>query len=576
MFAKNNLISYLLNFVLMILLFVTYNLKGGLIMKKKRIFLMGFITVATALTLAACSNNSSSSSQGDDKQVWRRMEKDIISSMDGSIITDVISGQALQDTMEGLYRYQGQKLTPAVAKKVVEPTNDGLKYTFKLRKSKWSNGDPVTAKDFVYSWKRAVDPATKSEYAYLFSGIKNADDIMAGEKDPSTLGVKATDDYTFEVDLERSVPYFGTMLTNPVFFPLNQKVVEKYGKKYGTQSKYVVYNGPFKMTKWNGTNNKWVEVKNNSYWNKKAVKLDEIQVQVMKNSDTAMNLFQTGKIDDVVISGDSAAQMKNDKSYRALKQSRLTYLTLNVEKIPAFKNQKIRQAFSYAIDRKELVDNVLSDGSIPAHILVPEGLSANESTGKDFTEETATGNKFTKYDPAKATKLFKEGLAEIGATSVNLEFLGDDTEDSKKVQEYLQSTLEKNLPGLKLNIASIPFKSRVTRSLAGDFDMVLSGWSADFPDPITFLDLFETTNSYNFGKWSNGKFDTLIKNSKNKDATDPEARWKDLLDASDESIKDMGAVPLYQNVQAHLVNTKVKNLYYSPANNYNFVGTYLK
>lgn len=545
-------------------------------MKKKRIFLMGFITVATALTLAACSNNSSSSSQGDDKQVWRRMEKDIISSMDGSIITDAISGQALQDTMEGLYRYQGQKLTPAVAKKVVEPTNDGLKYTFKLRKSKWSNGDPVTAKDFVYSWKRAVDPATKSEYAYLFSGIKNADDIIAGEKDPSTLGVKATDDYTFEVDLERSVPYFGTMLTNPVFFPLNQKVVEKYGKKYGTQSKYVVYNGPFKMTKWNGTNNKWVEVKNNSYWNKSKVKLDEIQVQVLKDSDTALSLFQAGKIDDVVVSGDTAAQMKDDKSYRPQKQSRLTYLTLNVAKVPAFKNTKIRQAFSYAIDRNELVDSVLSDGSIPAQVLVPEGLAANEKTGKDFTKEVGTGKKYTKYDPDKATKLFKEGLQEVGASSVELELLGDDTEDQKKVQEYLQSTLEKNLPGLKLNIASIPFKTRVSRSLAGDFDVVVSGWSADFPDPITFLDLFETTNSYNFGKWSNASFDKYVKNSKNKDAVDPDARWQDLLDASDVSVEDMGAVPLYQNVQAHLVNTKVNNLYYSPANNYNFVGTYLK
>ena len=545
-------------------------------MKKKRIFLMGFITVATALTLAACSNNSSSSSQGDDKQVWRRMEKDIISSMDGSIITDAISGQALQDTMEGLYRYQGQKLTPAVAKKVVEPTNDGLKYAFKLRKSKWSNGDPVTAKDFVYSWKRAVDPATKSEYAYLFSGIKNADDIIAGEKDPSTLGVKATDDYTFEVDLERSVPYFGTMLTNPVFFPLNQKVVEKYGKKYGTQSKYVVYNGPFKMTKWNGTNNKWVEVKNNSYWNKSKVKLDEIQVQVLKDSDTALSLFQAGKIDDVVVSGDTAAQMKDDKSYRPQKQSRLTYLTLNVAKVPAFKNTKIRQAFSYAIDRNELVNSVLSDGSIPAQVLIPEGLAANEKTGKDFTKEVGTGKKYTKYDPKKATKLFKEGLQEVGASSVELELLGDDTEDQKKVQEYLQSTLEKNLPGLELNIASIPFKTRVSRSLAGDFDVVVSGWSADFPDPITFLDLFETTNSYNFGKWSNASFDKYVKNSKNKDAVDPDARWQDLLDASDVSVEDMGAVPLYQNVQAHLVNTKVKNLYYSPANNYNFVGTYLK
>ncbi|APT18522.1 ABC-type oligopeptide transport system, periplasmic component [Amylolactobacillus amylotrophicus DSM 20534] len=544
-------------------------------MKKKRLALFGLVTVAATLALTACSNGGSSASNSD-KQVWRRMEGDIIASMDSSTITDAIAGQALVDTMDGLYRYQGSKLQAAVAEKVVEPTNDGLTYTFKLKDTKWSNGDDVTAADFVYAWKRAVDPATKSQYAYLYSGVKNADDIMAGKKKADTLGVEAKDDHTFVVNLERPVPYFGTMLVNPVFFPLNQKVVEKYGDKYGTQSKYLVFNGPFKLTGWNGTNNKWKEVKNKSYWNAKKVKLDEIQVQVIKSADTALSLFQSGKIDDVSISGETAAQMKGDASYVPQKQSTIAYLSLNQQKIPALKNQKIRQAISMAINRKEFVTDVLADGSLPASSMVPDGLAANEDTGKDFLKETKVGDKYTKYNSKKAGQLFTEGLKEVGQSSLTLELLGDDTDGAKKSQEYLQSTLEKNLPNLKVNLASVPFKTRLSRSETQQFDMVISLWGADFPDPITFLDLFTTDSSYNDGKWSNAEYDKLITDSETTNATDPAKRWQNLLDASDVLATDMGVVPLYQRVQAHLVNQKVKNLYYSPANNYNFVGTYLK
>lgn len=223
-------------------------------MKVKRL-VAGAMVFASAALLAACGSKSSSSSS----ETFNRMEKDVISTMDNAHITDVISGQAAVDTGDGLYRYKGKKLEPAVATKVVKPTNNGLTYTFNLRKTKWSNGDPVTAKDFVFAWKRAADPKTKSEYAYLFSGIKNADDITAGKKAASTLGVKAEGDYKLVVTMDRPVPYFSTMMVNPVFFPLNQKTVDKYGKKFGTQSKYLVFNGPFKLTNWNGTGNSWMK-----------------------------------------------------------------------------------------------------------------------------------------------------------------------------------------------------------------------------------------------------------------------------------------------------------------------------
>lgn len=535
-------------------------------------------TVALAVTtlLAACGTKKSSSGSADSKQVLTRMEGDVISSMDTSVMTDAISGQAAVDTMDGLYRYDGSELQPAIATKIVEPTNDGKTYTYQLRKdAKWSNGDPVTAANFVYAWQRTVNPATKSQYAYLYSGIKNADDIMNGKKDPSTLGVTAKGEHTLVVELDHAIPYFKTMVVNPAFFPQNQKVVEKYGSKYGTTSEKTVYNGPFKLTGWTGTNNSWTEVKNKTYWNASKVKLDKIKVQVVKDSSTALNLFQSGKMDDVAISGETAQQMKNDPSYKPLAQATVFYLQLNEKKVPAFKNVKIRQAISKAINRPEFVKNVLGDSSIPAANVTPQNL-AKTADGEDFSKAAAkAAGDVTKYDKAEAKKLWQEGLKETGTTSLSLEYLTDDTDGAKKSAEYFQSQLEKTLPGLKISISTVPFKSRLTRSTAGDFDIVMTAWGADFPDPITFLDLFTSGNSYNDGKWDSPEYDKLIEASKTTDATNDDKRSDDLLKAQEILTKEQGVIPIYQRAQGHLVNTKIKDLHYSPANMYNFVGTYI-
>lgn len=535
-------------------------------------------TVALAVTtlLAACGTKKSSSGSADSKQVLTRMEGDVISSMDTSVMTDAISGQAAVDTMDGLYRYDGSELQPAIATKIVEPTNDGKTYTYQLRKdAKWSNGDPVTAANFVYAWQRTVNPATKSQYAYLYSGIKNADDIMNGKKDPSTLGVTAKGEHTLVVELDHAIPYFKTMVVNPAFFPQNQKVVEKYGSKYGTTSEKTVYNGPFKLTGWTGTNNSWTEVKNKTYWNASKVKLDKIKVQVVKDSSTALNLFQSGKMDDVAISGETAQQMKNDPSYKPLAQATVFYLQLNEKKVPAFKNVKIRQAISKAINRPEFVKNVLGDSSIPAANVTPQNL-AKTADGEDFSKAAAkAAGDVTKYDKAEAKKLWQEGLKETGTTSLSLEYLTDDTDGAKKSAEYFQSQLEKTLPGLKISISTVPFKSRLTRSTAGDFDIVMTAWGADFPDPITFLDLFTSGNSYNDGKWDSPEYDKLIEASKTTDATNDDKRSDDLLKAQEILTKEQGVIPIYQRAQGHLVNTKIKDLHYSPANMYNFVGAYI-
>lgn len=539
-------------------------------MKVKRL-VAGAMVFASAALLAACGSKSSSSSS----ETFNRMEKDVISTMDNAHITDVISGQAAVDTGDGLYRYKGKKLEPAVATKVVKPTNNGLTYTFNLRKTKWSNGDPVTAKDFVFAWKRAADPKTKSEYAYLFSGIKNADDITAGKKAASTLGVKAEGDYKLVVTMDRPVPYFSTMMVNPVFFPLNQKTVDKYGKKFGTQSKYLVFNGPFKLTNWNGTGNSWDEVKNTSYWNAKQVKLDKIHVQVVKDSNTAANLFATKKLDDAVLTGEIAKQHAKDKDYVGDKQGRTTYLDMNEEKVPDFKNLKLRQAVAMAINRDEFANKVIGDGSFGISTITPENSGSNPKTGEDFSKEAAKESKTVQtYDLKKAKQLWAEGLKEVGKSGEDVTLTTDDTDVAKKSAEYLQSALEQ-LPGMKVSISSVPFKTRIQRSLDGSAQFILSGWQGDFPDPISFLDLYTTGNTYNFSHWSNKQYDDLIKASKGTDANSETKRYDDLLKAQELLSKESPVATLYQTVQGHLRNPNLKGATFSPANMYNFVGAYM-
>ncbi|MCI1892848.1 MAG: peptide ABC transporter substrate-binding protein [Schleiferilactobacillus harbinensis] len=532
---------------------------------------------ATAVLLTACNSKSTSSTQSSTAKVtWSRMEKDNITTMDPSRATDTISYQALKDTMDGLYSYSGKKLVPAMATKIVKPTNNGKTYTFKLRNAKWHDGTPVTAKDFVYAWQRTVDPATKSESAYEYAGIKNANDIIAGKKKASALGVKALDAHTLQVTLAQPIPYFPTMLVNPPFFPQNEKTVKAAGAKYGSTSKDIMGNGAFVLGDWNGTGTAWKENKAKNYWNAKNVHIDQISVTAIKDSATAMNLFQSGKLDDATLSGDQAAQAKTNKDYKGIKQASSYFMYLNVKKVPALKNAKIRQSFSMMINRPEFIRKVLQDGSLNATGVTPTNMADIPATKQDFAKAAAKGyTQYTTYSPKEAKTLWSAGMKEAGLKDLTLTLLIDDTDNSKKSAEYFQNTLEK-LPGLHVNITSVPFKTRLSRTLGGDFDISLGGWAATFPDPVNFLDLFTTGATYNLGKWSNTKFDKLIEASKTTDVLDTNKRWQDLLDAQHILTKEMGVIPLYQMVQAHLVNPKMQNLKTGPGGAYNFVGATIK
>lgn len=529
----------------------------------------GLVAVC-GLVLAGCttggSNNSSSgsaaSSESNAEQVFNVVVQQEMPSADLSLATDTISFSALNNVYEGLYRLDADsKPQPAGAAEEAEVSEDGLTYKIKLRDdAKWSNGEPVTAADYVYGWQRTVKPETASEYAYLYAPVKNAEAITAGEKDPSELGIKAVGDHELEITLEKATPYFDYLLAFPSFFPQSQAVVEEHGDQYAATSDNAVYNGPFVLTGFDGpgTDTEWAYEKNDQYWDKDTVKLETINVSVVKESATALNLFQDGQADDVILTGELAQQMANDEAFVSQPEATTYYFEVNQrdEKSP-FRNENLRKAISYAIDRDALVTSILGDGSIASTGLVPEGMTFSPSDNTDFTKSAGS---VLEYDEAKAKEHWEKAKEELGIDSLEFDILASDTDSTKKIIEYVQDTLQKTLDGLTVTLSPVPFSVRLDRSNAGDFDMLMGGWGADYADASSFTDLFTTGNSYNRGQWSNEEYDALIKSASTTNVNDPEKRWEDLVNAEKLIMSEQGVIPVYQKAEAHLRAPNVKGI----------------
>ena len=391
---------------------------------KKLLATSGTLLVAT-LTLSACGHDRSSqaSNKPAEKQVLNWSLQSEIATLDSTTVPEMTSAEMINNVMEGLFRIKNNHAEPGLATKT-KVSKDGLTYTLTLRDSKWSNGDPVTAHDFVYAWRRTVDPKNSAPGSYLYSGIKNADAIIAGKMAPETLGVKANGDHELVVELEQQTPYFKLLMGDARFFPQNQKVVEKYGKQYGSSADKIVYNGPFLLKGWTGSNLSWKFVKNNNYWDKKHVKMQTINFKVDKSLTTSYSLYQANKVDFTRLTAEQAKQLKGTPGYKALRIARTTYMEYNLEK-KEFKNKKIRQALAYAIDRKQFAQTVAGGGSLPLTNFVPRDLASYN--GKDFADLAATKVGVT-TNKKLAKKLLKEGLNELGEDHFEFTLLGRDGE----------------------------------------------------------------------------------------------------------------------------------------------------
>lgn len=544
----------------------------------KKVLLIGVSGVAL-LSLAACRQRTNKTAQKAAQSITT-MAGDVITTMDPARATDAISAQAMANVYAGLYRYDGKELKPDMATSRAHVSADHLTYTFTIRRgAKWSDGAPVTADDFVYAWRRAVNSATKSEYAYLFSGIENADAIIAGKQAPKTLGVTARGNKLI-VHLAHVVPYFEPLMTLKTFYPVEAKQVRQYGDKFGTSSKTLTFNGPYVLKKWQGSDNHWTQIKNSQYWNAKNVHVQTLKSQVIKNNNTALSLFQDGRIDDVTVTGDTARQMQSNSAYHVVPQNATFYIEMTQSRVPAFKNQKVRQALSLAINRRDFIDQVLGDGSVPATSIIPTGMTYSSANGVDFAKAAAKkSGKYTGYNLREARRLFKAGMSELGLKTASFTIVSDDTDNAKETLAYLQSAFDKlSSAGAKLTVKtqSVPFKTRLQLSQDHQADMVVSAWGANYPDPISFLDLFTTGNAYNSGEWSDAQYDALVKAAQTTDAANTNRRWDDMQRATQILTRDAGVIAFYQRGAAHLTRATVKGMRLSPNGVVNFVGVTIK
>ena len=521
-------------------------------------------TVKVLLTAATAAGMLAGCGSKTDTDTFRFASELDIQGMDSTVVDDGMSFNAVHAITDGLTAVNEKgKTAPAIAKSW-DVSDDGKTYTFHLRNAKWSNGDKVTANDFVYSWRKIIKNA--GNYAYMLgsggASVKNADALMelganATDEQMATLGVTAKDDQTLVVELENKVPYFTELMAFPCYFPQNEKFVEKCGKNYGTKPEYTLSNGAYKMTKW-VKGNKATFTKNDKYYDAKTVATKNLEMYLVQDPKTAAQNFDNGKVDYARINSTLVDKYKGKDTFTTFNEGYLFYLQLNF-KNDTVANKNVREALAYAINRKDLCENVLKDGSKGATGFIPSQLSTSPA-GKDFRDDA---DKYVSYDQKKAQEYLDAAKKELGTDTITIDLLyGTDESPMDTMAEYLQGSFSK-LKGLKVNMVATVKKDRIyNREANGNFQVVCTRWGPDYADPTTYLNLALTDNSNNYGKYANAKFDALMEQiQKESDLT---KRWDLMIQAEKVMMEDMAYIPVFEKGAAALKAKNVKGLVVVP------------
>ncbi|MDD5939351.1 MAG: peptide ABC transporter substrate-binding protein [Lachnospiraceae bacterium] len=517
-----------------------------------------------SIAAAGSTEAGSVTASSDDLNI---MLETPVESLDPQQATDGTSFEVIADYTDGLYQMDKDgKAVPALAADT-KVSDDGLTYTFTLKDAKWSNGTPVTAKDFVFGWQRAVDPDVASEYAYMLSDIgqvKNAADIIAGKKDKSELGITAVDDKTLKVELEAPVSYFLSLMYFPTFYPVNEDFYNSVGDSFGTSPETTLSDGAFVLDSYEPAATSFHLTKNADYYDADRVKLAGLNYQVIQDSQQALMSYQTGDLDITLVNGEQVDQVKDDPAFKAVGAGYLWYVSPNISSVKELANLNIRKAMTMAIDRDTLTTGVLKDGSLPTYTAVPPQFATGPD-GSDFSEDQTKFQDDCKFDADAAADYWKKGLEELGEDSVELEMIVDADDAPQKVAQVLKEQWESTLPGLTVDLKVEPKKQRVQDMQDGNFQVALTRWGPDYADPMTYLGMWVTNNSNNYGLWSNKDYDSIIAECTTGDlATDAQGRWDKMYDAEKLVMDDAVIFPLYTQSNALMVNPKVTGIEYHP------------
>lgn len=483
-----------------------------------------------------------------------------LATLDSALYNDVPSSDMIGQVFEGLYRVKNGTEVEFGQAESVKVSDDGLTYTFTLRDGlKWSDGSPVTAADFEYSYQRLADPKSGASVQSV-DVFKNAAAVRKGEKEVSELGVKALDDKTLEVTLEYPAPYLPKLLSGSRYMPVSKAVHSAKGDKYGTSADNVVTNGPFTIQDWNGTNLEWKLVKNDNYWDAANVYLKDVQVQVIKENSTGADLFDAGQLDYTTLTDQFVQEYTGADDFHTASKATIGYLSFNTQR-EATANADLRRAIAQAFDKQVYADSVIQDGSKVLNNQVPKDFDVNEA-GEDY--QTAAGP-MLEYNLEAAQADWAKAKAALGKDTIELQLLTSDVGLSKRTAEFLQAQLEANLPGLKLTISSVPLKNRLEFQRQSDFDIFYGTWAPDYQDALNFIEQYKTGGGINFAKYSNAEYDKLVEQARNEYANDPAKRRQALIQAEVIGIKqDAVAAPIYQSSTSYLLKARVKNFEVMP------------
>ena len=474
--------------------------------------------------------------------------------MDSTRATDAVSGMLLGHIMEGLLRYDGQgNLQPGVAESW-EVTSEGA--VFHLRDSaRWSDGVPVTAHDFVFSWRKSLEPETASLYAFIMYPIRNAEAINLGQMPASRLGVFAEDDLTLRVEFERPLAFFDRLVAFTTYYPIREDFYESREGRYGADAEDLLFNGAFVMTKWVHGAEIALE-KNQRYWNRDSIWLNRINVPfITADSNTHLNLFKDGKVAMVQLSPDTLVNaIKNRWPIRRFAEGTMFFIEFNHRTGRLTDNLNLRKALYYATDPAELVYRVIKlPGYLPGVSLFPTWLKGEH----DFLRREYPVPPHP-VNVERARQHLEMARHELGLDEFPpLVLLVGDTPTSLKQAEYFQNTFKRHL-GLEIRIDAQIFKQRLEKMTLGQFDMVAAGWAPDFDDPLTYGDLFASWNKNNRGHFRSKELDNQVRIAQG--SLDTRERMRSFGEIQRILLDQVAIIPNYERGRVFVADPRLEGL----------------
>ena len=463
---------------------------------------------------------------------------------------------------EGLTRLDKDNNPQLAIADNIDVSADGLTYTIKMKDTKFSNGDSLTASDFKASWLHALDPAAAAQYAYQLYYIKNAEAYNSKKAKADDVGIKVVDPLTLQITLEAPCPYFKSLLAFPTYFPVDQKNVQAHAN-WNVDASTFVSNGPFMMKSWSH-NDMIVLVKNPNYYDAADVKLNELDFNLVADAKAATTAYEAGQLDGLMLdmAPEDIVRFKQEGTLKQLPQLGTYFYRFNTTKKP-LNDPRVRQALTIALNRQDLIDNVFKGGQTPAYAYVPNAVP-DATPGKDF--RTVGGN-FITEDLTKAKQLLAEAGYPDGKNFPTITILYNTNGAHQLPAQAIQDYWQKNL-GIKVQLQGQEWAVYLQSMQGLQYDIARSGWIGDYVDPMTFMDMFVTNGGNNETGWSNAAYDKDIAEA--KVSADQSVRMKDMHDAEKILMTDMPIMPIYYYVQNYLLKDDIKGVTYSPTGIFDF------